>query len=417
MGIFDWLLGKKKQNHSNNLVNEKKLSFSEITLELQRIKRINNEVYNYYESLKKIDFKDYDNVHKIMTEIYNGIKEIERYLIRKKTSYKIDSNEHDSEVIFEKQMLEKSELLELNIYSNIVVIESYLLENTEKIRNLIQINKSHDPSFGRGISYQMSEEYQQWKLSNPIDGSSLGSIFYTTNNNIFFYIKNILNNQKGDDYNLYTNFKRLKDVHDIDLSKLSFYSFDNIKDWYLDIFNNYNEYDYFLIFQDHHSNGGCKQFEKSISTTSNKIVSKFKDEYDPRNFYGEEGFDETNFVYNNKSGFTFFSIYKILSDRFPELIKIKIDGFIKDKNSNLSDFLNWLSNDEFMLGGESPELLIDNLNLDRNKDLNLLLEKDLDIVMFPHGSEKDLKTNPFVISYGTCYQSGDMSFKLGVIKK
>ena len=147
------------------------------------------------------------------------------------------------------------------------------------------------------------------------------------------------------------------------------------------------------------------------------MISEFKDEYDPSGNFGKEDFDNTNDVYENEKGFTTFQIYKVTSTKFPELLQKKVDEFIQENgNENMSEFLEWLDEDIGYLNYESCEIMIDSLGLNRNNDLELYTEVELNIIK-DYSTPFDLTTNPLVISFGGYYQCGEHELFLGVIKK
>ena len=212
------------------------------------------------------------------------------------------------------------------------------------------------------------------------------------------------------------DYKKVQDVIDVDVSRLKFYNLYDVGNWYENVFKNHKDFNYFLIFTDYHSNGGCLQFEKSDTNTNSKVISEFKDEYDPTCNLAEEDFDETNDVYENDKGFSSFQIFQVKSDKFPELLKKKIDEFIQEnEDDEMIGFFEWLDPELEFVNYESCEILIDSLGLNRDKDLEFVFEKQLNIVR-NYGSSFDLTTNPLVISYGGYYQCGEHELFLGVIK-
>ena len=213
------------------------------------------------------------------------------------------------------------------------------------------------------------------------------------------------------------DYKKVQDIIDVDVTKLKFHDFWSIGDWFEDVLGKTNNSDYYLILTDYHSRGGYLQFLKSETNKNNKVISEFKDEYDPTGMKGEEEFDNTNDVYENEKGFTCFQIYKVTSEKFPELLKKKIDEFIKENgNENMDGFLEWLDGDIGSLNYESCEIMIDSLGLNRNDDVVFVDEVELNITR-DYSTKLDLTTNPLVISYGGYYQSGEHELFLGVIKK
>ncbi|MBT4317859.1 MAG: hypothetical protein HOD52_02120, partial [Candidatus Marinimicrobia bacterium] len=130
------------------------------------------------------------------------------------------------------------------------------------------------------------------------------------------------------------DYKKVQDIIDVDVSKLKFYNFNEFDKWYIELFKNHSKFEYYLIFTDYHSSGGCLQFEKSDTNTNSKFISEFKDEYDPIGMVGDEDFDTTNEVYKNNKGFTTFQIYKVTSNKFPELIKNKYLEYLDEMEEN-----------------------------------------------------------------------------------
>lgn len=216
------------------------------------------------------------------------------------------------------------------------------------------------------------------------------------------------------------NYKRVQDIIDIDVSKLKFHNFNCIEEWYIDVFKNYNKFEFFLIFTDYHSKGGVLQFEKSTKNTNSKIISKFEDDYETDNDDLEK-FDKTNKVICNNHGFSTLQIWKVTSNKFPELIKNKIVEYHqemeKDEKFYLGEFLSSLDKDTEYLNYESCELIIDSVGLKRDEDLELIFyDQKLDIVR-DYNISFDLSSNPLVISYGGYHSRGEHELFLGVIEK
>ena len=216
--FFDWLFGKKKNIKSKNRYKETKPRvytknlFLEKNDELKRIKKINEETYDYYKSIKINDFKDYNITSKYLNLIYDGIKKIDEYYYNKNTNTINGRDEFDWDEVGDKLMLEKFEKIEFIIYTNILEVQLYLLKNEEKINNLIKNKvwisnqkhskyKENEPK-RKSISQVLRDEYDSKTLLERVeknkyfldDKYSIEYIF-STQKNIFYYIFNILNYQ------------------------------------------------------------------------------------------------------------------------------------------------------------------------------------------------------------------------------
>ena len=215
------------------------------------------------------------------------------------------------------------------------------------------------------------------------------------------------------------DYKKVQDIIDVDVTKLKFFSFYSLEDWFIDVLKNHKDFDYYLICTDYHTSGGFLQFEKSDTNTNSKVISEFKDEYDPSS-QDNEDYDETNDVYENNEGFSTFQIWKVTSSKFPELIKNKIDEFIKDNGEEKDvnyEFLEWLNEDIGFVNFESCELMMESLGLNRDKDLELIIDELKLNIVRDYSSSLDLTNNPLVIRYGGYYQCGEHELFLGVIEK
>jgi antitoxin component YwqK of YwqJK toxin-antitoxin module len=215
------------------------------------------------------------------------------------------------------------------------------------------------------------------------------------------------------------NYKKVQDIINIDVSKLQFFDFDKINEWYTEVFKNLSEYKYYLIFTDYNSSGGVLQFEKSEKNKNTKVISELKEEYETEN--DSENFDITNDIYENKNGFSTFQIWELKSNKFPSLITIKLEEYINtlDKDDIFigSEFRGWLDEDSEYLGYETCELIIDSIGLSREKDLECIFyDQQLNIVRI-YGTPFDLSTNPFVISYSGYNYRGEHELFLGRLKK